>query len=43
MKVTKGVRSVMVRFADLGQLIQAKEEDYMKDGNPDSIKDRREK
>lgn len=43
MKVTKGVRSVIVRFDDLGQLIQAKEEDYTKDGNPDSSKDRREK
>lgn len=43
LRITKGLRSVIVRFDDLGQLIQAKEQDYMYDGNPDSNKEKREK
>ncbi len=42
-RVSKGMRSVIVRFDDLGQLIQAKEQDYMSDGDPDSNKEKREK
>jgi hypothetical protein len=43
LKVSKGMRSVIVRFDDLGQLIQAKEQDYMHDGDPNSNKGKREK
>ncbi len=41
LNVSKGLRSVIIRFDDMGQLIQAKEQDYIKDGNPDSNKDKK--
>jgi len=41
LNVSKGLRSVIIRFDDMGQLIQAKEQDYIKDGNPDSNKEKR--